>query len=37
LIGDHMITFRHVPGDDFGLLEAFAEIRQEELAHESTR
>ncbi len=37
LVGDHVIALGDVPGDDLGLLEAFPEIRQEELAHGSLR
>ena len=33
LVGNHMIALGDVPRDDFGLLEAFAEIGQQELAH----
>ena len=33
LVGDHVVALRHVPADDLGLFEAFAEIGQQELAH----
>ena len=34
LIGDDMVAFRDMPGDDLGLLQPFAEIGQREGAHE---
>ena len=34
LIGDDVIAFIDMPGDDLRLFETFAEIRQHELAHE---
>ena len=37
LIDHHAITLIDVPRDDFGLLEAFAQIRQQELAHGNFR
>ena len=37
LIGNHVIALIDVPSDDLGLLEAFTEIRQDELAHGSLR
>jgi hypothetical protein len=33
LVGDDVVALRDVPGDDLGLLEALAEVGQEELAH----
>ena len=34
LVRNHVIPLVHVPGDDLGLLETFAKIRQHELSHE---
>ena len=33
LVGDHMVALGDVPGDDFRLFQAFAQIRQQKLMH----
>ena len=37
LVGHHVVALGDVPSDDLGLLQAFAEIRQQELAHGGLR
>ena len=32
-VGDHVIAFRDVPGDDFGVLQTFAQIGEVEDGH----
>ena len=36
LIGNHMIAFRHLPGDNLRLLEAFSQVRQAKGVHDNS-